>query len=374
MKKKEKVKINKKIKISIMMALIGIVCILGGLCFIELQINEVMTEEKVMYDYTQTNGVQYAVNLSPNEVYDTDKLPEGQIYLTEFLKDINTYFTSTFKGSEAATIEGEYEIVARVAGYMTEKEVKTDVWSKDFILSPKQSFKGEGTDYKVEKTVNINYHSYDEFAKAVAEVSKVNLPMELRIIMTGNISAKTPYEVVEKPIQTSVVIPLGNSYFAITAEGEVENKDSIKEVAEVIVSPNQKKITTYGVLIGATLLIFIGVLLGIEESTVVDRNRKNIRKIFTNHGSRMIGVDEILESGYKTTYRVKGIEDLIKIADEIEKPLLYKHSEDEIEINKFYVMDKDTLYTWEIQLQEKGIINRQVQEKTSQESEINIEL
>lgn len=363
---------DKKMKVTLMIVLVGIVVILGILCFRGFGATETIQEEKILYEYTQANGVEYAVNLKPNEVYEVDKLPEGQMYLTEFVKDINTYFTSTFTGSEAATIKGEYEIVAQVAGYVTEQEIKTDVWSKNFVLVPKQSFEGEGTDYKVEKTVSVNYQSYDEFARAVAEVTKVNLPMELRVIMTGNMSANTAYGVVEKPIQTSVVIPLGSSYFTMTTDGEAENKDSMKETVEIIVPVGGTMMIIYGILIGVVIIVFIGICLLVGELNLEDTNRKKIKRILTTYGSRMIGVDDIAEEGYKTTYKLKSIEDLIKIADEIEKPLLYKYRKDELQINNFYVMDEDVLYTWRIELETE--VKQKVQETIHEENHTEIGL
>lgn len=44
------------------------------------------------------------------------------------------------------------------------------------------------------------------------------------------------------------------------------------------------------------------------------------------------------------TYRAKSIDDLVRIADEIGKPIMYKYSPDYKEIDKFYIINGDEVY------------------------------
>ena len=45
---------------------------------------------------------------------------------------------------------------------------------------------------------------------------------------------------------------------------------------------------------------------------------------------------------------VKSIEDLVKISDDIEKPILYRYRVDYKEINKFYVIHDDNNFVFDL--------------------------
>jgi hypothetical protein len=47
-------------------------------------------------------------------------------------------------------------------------------------------------------------------------------------------------------------------------------------------------------------------------------------------------------------FSVKSFEDLIKISDEIEKPIFYNYSENIGHMNKFYIINENTSYIYYI--------------------------
>lgn len=364
----KKIKVNLKIKNLLM---IGLIILLGGmglLYYEESQNIETTTEEKSVYDYTFDTQMKYAVNVFPNTLYSEEQLGEDQMYLTEFVKSIDTHFVTNFTGSESAKISGEYQIIAQVAGYITQQENKQDIWSKTFEISPLQTFQGEGKDFQVEKAAQVDYRSYNEFAKNISEATKVNASTELRVMMTGKMTVETPYEILEYPIQSTILIPLENSYFAVTKVKPEEVKESVKET--VTLPSDQKHMTNYLVGMGMTLLLFLGVAFLTEPLTAEDLKKQKIRKLFTNYGSRMVGVDQIEESKYTTKYTVSSLSDLIKIADELEKPLLYRAHRDITQITSFHVMQGEIIYTYEV----KSIQSLKLQDKSPLETEqISIE-
>lgn len=342
-----KIKVDKKVK-----SFIGIVCIVGVMILSALTIKEwkaagTAEEEKINYTYNYTMGTDYSVNLRPNILYTEERLPEGQNYITEFVDRINVNFKTAFQGDGKAKVEGNYEIIAQVAGYEKKEDALQDIWIKEYILIPNQTFTGN-EDYTFEKYIKVDYNQYNNFSKTVVETTKINLPTELRVIMRGNFVADTDYGKIEKPIQTSVVVPLGSNYFTIAKQGEVAEEDALKETITVPVPTNEKLIALYISGIVVVIALFISIMLFTTSPTVVEIQRKYIEKIFTTHGSRMVALDEIGDKSYEQTYQVHSIEDLVKIADELEKPIIYKYNKKQYEVREFYVIDKENIYTYEV--------------------------
>lgn len=341
----KKIKLNPTIKYIVSILLIISIVFLGMQALKESKNVVTQQEEKIHYEYTYGTDINYAVNLVPNILYDTEKLYEDEIYISEFIKSINVNFKAHFKGSETTEIKGNYEIIAQLAGYVTQREEKQDIWTKDFTLVPSTAFEGQDT-YELEKLTMVDYHTYNQLATAIIEASKVSLPVELRIMMKGELVADNAYKKVTQPIASTLVIPLGSTYFNITKLGVGETTDAVKEVIETPLPPNTKAIVGYVAGMVVLIVLLVAMWLCTVKPDSVDLRRKQIKKILTTHGSRMVAVDEIVEGEYKANYEVKSIEDLVKIADELEKPIIYAYNRNELKITTFYVMDKENRYIY----------------------------
>lgn len=342
-----KIKISKSMKLIISILLIAGIGILGVLALGEGKSTSNIEEEKIKYQYTYGTNIDYTVNLVPNILYGENKLPEDQTYITEFIKDISTGFKIDFSGQGAADIQGDYEVVAQVVGYTSQQETKQEIWKKEFVLANKEPFTAK-ENYTLEKVVTIDFHKYNELSKAIIEASKVNVPVELRVVMRGNLVATNTYGTINKPIETSLILPLGSNYFTIVEAGVGKNTESIKETIQIPVPMNKKMIGLYIGGIVVLLIALAGVWLLTTLPTEEDLRRKGINKILTEHGSRMVAVEEIPKINCKEHYEVGSIEDLVKIADELEKPLLYKYSKEPLDIKKFYVMDENVRYSYQL--------------------------
>lgn len=368
-----KIKLDTKIKGAIIIGLIILIGVLGLGYIQQLQKEDTVEEEQTVYEYTYNTDIKYAVNLIENALYEEEKLGEDQIYLAEFIRSINNHFTVSFTGSEESEISGQYKIEAQVAGYTTQriedKEVKQDIWNKSFELVPVQNFKGKGTSYETQKTVEVDYKSYNEFAKTIIEATKVNAPAELRIKVIGQMDIQTPYEFIEKPIEILTTMPLEGSYFTITVQGEEAVEDSIKEKVTVTLPPDQRTRVLYLVGIGVIVLVAVLILGFTTAPTGEDKRIKEIKQLLTNYGSRMVGVKAIEDEGYDKYYEVKSLEDLVKIADELEQPLLYENNRDMLAIQKFYVIDSGSVYSYQLEkISRKGAVTTEKGETTPTET------
>lgn len=346
-----KIKISNSTKWIISAVLVVCIGVLGIFILKNSKHAATTQQERIKYQYTYGTGVDYAVNLKPNILYEENKLLEDQTYIAEFINNISANFRIKFEGQGDADIQGEYSVIAQITGYTHQEEVKKDIWKKEFVLAEPKAFEGKET-YNLEKAITINFHQYNALSKAIIEASKVNIPVELRVTMRGNLVATNAHGTINKPIETSLILPLGSNYFTISKAGVGENVEAIKEIAQVPMPTSKKVVGLYigGIILAGLLLA--GVWLLTSAPTEEDLRRRDINKILTAHGSRMVGVDEIIETSYKEDYEVGNIEDLVKIADELEKPLIYQYSKEVLDIDRFYVMDQEVRYSYRVKPKE----------------------
>jgi hypothetical protein len=103
-----------------------------------------------------------------------------------------------------------------------------------------------------------------------------------------------------------------------------------------------------GILI-VTLLIFL--LFG-TKSAEVDIFVKKLKKIFKKHGTRLVALNSEIIGGEVFQNKVRRMEDLVRVSDELGKPIVYKHSENYKENSKFWVIDENRYYLFELEVEE----------------------
>ena len=342
----KKLKINKLLRIILIAAVVLMFCALSFLLYREAKVPKI--EEKVakIYTYTHKSSADYKVLLKPNSLYTGDSLGEGQYYIANYVDAIQNTFNYEFKGEAPANIAGYYEIAAVVEGYtIVEKEHKT-IWKKKFTLVPKTDFAVNDTILSLSETVNIKLSEYSAFAGAIAEESKVQIPLQLNVYMDVNLKADTGKGIAEAKMTPVITIPLDARYFMIAESDEKEVPGSIEETQKIQIPPDKQKIRI--LIYGLAVLAFM--ILGLTLFTEAIRKSSftmKLDKIFKQHGSRLVALNsELPAASLDNCSIVRSIEDLVRVADEIGKPIMYEYSEDYRDMVHFYVLDDKRTYIY----------------------------
>ncbi|SES87119.1 hypothetical protein SAMN05660297_00794 [Natronincola peptidivorans] len=343
-----KIKINKKLKITLMimniLALIPIAVFLHQ----EVKVPKYAEERISLYDYHNRSGINYEVFLRPNVLYEEESLGAGKTYITEFVDYIDTSFTYEFQGESEAEVKGDYEIVAEIEGYTGHEETYKTIWRKGYILSPKKTFQEKDRIVAIKEDVTLDIHGYNEFAGNVIEASKITSSVKLTVLMNINMEATTDKGPVAEQMSSSITIPLNTNHFEISGSPINERSGSIQDTIEVQLPIDRKKVILYGGLIGF-LLILLSFLIfftkGREKKSVLE---KTINQIFKKHGDRLVALNTEVEAISKNFSEVKSIEDLVRIADELGKPIMYKYSSSLNDIGRFYILDETKVFILDI--------------------------
>lgn len=345
----KKLKLNPIIKWSCALVLCGIGAWIGINSYKASGKVETVTTEKTRYNYNIDTEARYAVNIIPNEVFDTDKMPEGELYFPKLIRSINTFFATSITSSESVEMKGHYEINLQLASYITQDEVKKDLWTKNYILSPRKSFNYTGEGYQLERFAEVDYPTYKAILEQLAEIVGANGTTEMRVRYQGEVELITPHGTFQKPLDASIIIPIGGSYFTITKEGGGTIADEVKDTETMTLPVANTTLVRDIIGIVVCLLGAVALLVFTTAPTAEDKRKKKITAMFQQHGSRMVGVDHVDLTSYKIQYSVNSLDDLVKIADELERPVLYCNNRDKYQIINFYTLDKDVAYIYTIE-------------------------
>ena len=133
-------------------------------------------------------------------------------------------------------------------------------------------------------------------------------------------------------------------------------KGTVTETEEVAVPIDRAKLSLLAVLM-LLLIVAIPVLLFIiKEPDELTLLRKKNNGLLKNYGSRMVAMKEIPSFESCRLYQVYSIKDMIKIADEVQRPIIYIPDESTLYVyNELLIINENIAFTAGIPHNNQGL-------------------
>ena len=337
-------RLHKRLVLTILMILL-----LGN---IGLIINEVMKDEtteetKVAASFSNTPEISYKVFLKENALFDGTVQPEETGYFSALIDHIEVIFNNKYQGVKGAEYKGDYTITGEIIGWEAGTEEPTPAWMKKFNISAKKPFRTKDGELKLSQNANINYNNFNAFVKQVGEVTGYNASCTMKVTMKVNYTITTAEGEVTGNMQPTLLIPLGESYFKITKSDTEEIKNDISKTIDVPVPVDYVKISLF-LTLGLLCLIMMSIINSSVEPTLTDIHRKRINKLMKAHGNRIAAVETNLIGESLSLCYVHSMDDMIKISDEIERPIFYVFQNDINELKEFFIIEREKAYIYKV--------------------------
>ena len=343
-KKVKRLSMNKSLRNVLVMLSAAAILFCTYMIFVTQKYQKYAEVKSSVYSYSNKSNVNYEVFLIPNNIYTQKSIEEGSIYITKLIDYINTSFKYEFSGEKIAQVNGKYNIVAVLEGFLPGDSIDKAIWRKEYTLLPDTGFKEENKRVYIESKIPINIKSYFAFIEAANQTAEVNFLTKLSIKWNVSMEAKTDKGIIKENLSPKMEIPLGSKYFQVGGKLSEEKSGNIEETMKVVSPFYNKKLVFYSVASGIGLIALLFLIFftsGKAELSMLDKKR---RQIFKEHGNRLAGICCDMTNLSKFIIEVLSIDDLVKIADDIGKPILYKNNINEKEINNFYVIDEEKIY------------------------------
>jgi hypothetical protein len=341
-----KLKINKNIRLGLTVIVIIAILIFSYLIYKEAYNPGFEEQTRAVYSYKNIGSINYSVYLKPNNLYTQSRLEEGKLYITEFIDYIDINFNYEFTGDRAADIKGDYSITAKVKGFTGGGEGVTNIWERDFPIVQHNRINTNDANVSINENVKLNLNEYIAFAREIKEATKISSQTTLTLSMNVNIKGTTDKGDFEELIIPNLVIPLDVMMFEITGDNIIDKPGAIEENIQVQQAVNKNLIIVYGIILFVFVIALIILIFFTAVAPIKDPIEKEIDRIFKKHGDRLVALNSDID--IKKAIVVKSIEDLVKISDDIEKPILYRYRVDYKEINKFYVIHNDNNFVFDL--------------------------
>ncbi|WP_424659019.1 DUF5305 family protein [Desulfofundulus sp.] len=329
----------------------ALACLIAGLIFLYRGLTCVSYVKKAfpVYTYRQEAKVDYRVYFKPNELYQGNSLGAGKVYVSNFVDYINSFFTYRFTGDQEAVFHGSYQVTGIMEALTTREKQNKCLWQREFILQPRTPFAGNGKEMAIQQVVPIRFSEYYDFAKRVNREAEL-APDEIRLTVKWAVAieAVTGRGTVREYLTPTMVIPVGSRAFEIGGQLLKIEPGALQITRKVPAGTGRGTLINAGILTGASLLLLILLLVFTEGVKKTETPlQKEIRQILKKYGERIALVDgEIkIDDGL---IAVKSMEDLVRIADELSKPVIYRPVVSAAQVPVFYVLDKTGAYVYRL--------------------------
>ncbi len=292
--------------------------------------------------------IDYEVFLEPNILYNEESIQRDQLYITDFIDYINTTLKFNFIGEREAKISGNYDITAVIEGYEVREELERTIWKKEYVLKENKAFNVESDSFGVLEPITIDLNEYSENVDQIKEEVRINSLLKLTIFWNIDIDVENEYGKINKVLTPTMVIPLKETYFEITGDLAIEETGSIDKMTQVEVTYNKYLfILYYFIIIFSASSIVVLYFFTKEKPKLEDFDKKQ-KEIFRKHGNRLVALNNEVDKPSDGYGQVKSIDDLVRIADEIGQPIMYKYCEDRRKISSFFVMNENKIFFYNL--------------------------
>ncbi len=342
-----KLKIHKKSK-KILILIFALLLVLSSLqLFFILSAPKNAKTETILYQSNCEPKISYQVFIRPNEVYSGTVLSEGGIYSKKLLDYIKSDFNISYSGSKNVPLDIEYQMLATVNGYKAGNDQNEKIyWSKSFPLTEKKNIPNQEGTWNGKESVAFSLAAYDAFAVRAKDITGMNVNSELLVSMTGKVTAHIGDKNLETPFQVAVQMPLLEDTFQISAKNSDPVQKNIKEMSDSPIKFNKFRFFSYSFLFVISITGLLTMLFFTRDLNPQEMTEKRVNSIIKNYGSRIVALQNIPKMNYRQHYKVHSMKDLIKIADELQKPIFYEADPiKQVKNYEFYVIDNDALYS-----------------------------
>lgn len=301
-----------------------------------------------VFSYINKSTINYNVDVDANSIYNKNNIGEGNIYISDYVQGINTTLKYNFNSDKEADISGTYEAVIVFDQLIGNDKNSKILNSYREEVIPKTEFKFKGKSGEQKKEFSLDFKKYSTMLKDANNKSGLNISGKISLVWNISIKGNSDSGAINETLAPKLEIPLGEKYFEIGSNLTADKKGSIEKSTKII-SPNYKKLIYIfsGLIIGSALILMYLLIFTLPKRCVRVSAEKTL-KVLKNYKERLVALKEDPTDGNEIIISVMAMDDLVKIADDLEKPIFYTYSSNIEEVTSFYIIENRRIYLLQV--------------------------
>jgi len=285
----------------------------------------------------------YSVFLKPNSTQDSEELGPGSVYYENLVEGIEARFSYNFTTDSDAQIDGWYNITADL--------VAGDLLRERTLLVPRTPF-DSGDSSRVNLTFEIAIDRAAQLARIeeMADEKGIRADDDPTVTYTAHVEAEafTETERVKQIMDPNLVVPLTGETFTLSGN-RTPLRNGVVRIDEErpingVDSKRRNLIVATVILVFTAPLFAMATVAGVQRDDALAREAQRIRRKYRKRisdaspGSSGLPGQEVVAVG--------SIADLLRVSEELLKPIIYCELTKQGEQHVFYTVDGLTRYQY----------------------------
>ena len=313
---------------------------------IYLQKENMNTETKQIYKYTNKYNYDYKINLISNKYMTNEEIADkGLAYVTDLIDNIELNLNYDYTADKSSAIKGTYSIIGKMQAVYTKNGEEQKIWEKEETLLEEKSLSTTSNKLSINEKLILDLKDKNNLINSFKQQLGMSINAKYTVILKINTNTVIEEKEVTNEVKPSINIDLAEKTTKLSGENNTSNTEYIAKEYKVSKESNVIKI-----IINLIFAIIGIVILRYAIKTPVANTVRNEYKLELNRILR-ICQDKIVKVSTKPNDEgtevvfVKDFGEIFKVSEELFKPILY-YEEKEKEEAWFSVISGKSTYRY----------------------------
>ena len=282
------------------------------------------TKEEI-YSYTNKFSYGYQVNLLPNKYIEEPSLGMNEIaYVTDLIDNISLDVNYNYNSDIESTINYTYSIKGVLSGIYTKDGDEQKVWTRQYALKEPTENIVTGKNFDIKENLVLDLKEQNKLVRDFEQEIGITVDTTYNVILEVEANTEVDGEQVNNKCISSLVIDLGKKTTTINGENNKEDTQYVsKEIEQQVLTNPASKVAS-----GILFVISIAMLYYINTHTVAMNKTRNefrleLNRILRLCQDKIVQVSSNLDVDTTNVIDVKDFGEIVKVSEELFKPILY---------------------------------------------------
>lgn len=300
-----------------------------------------------IYEYNNKFSYSYNVNVLDNNYITNDDMFGANAYITDLIDTVPIDMKYTYDASQSSDILYSYQIVGNLEVNYSKDGEEQKIWKKTDILVPMKEANISSNKIEVNENIDLNLR---EKIKTIKNFTQ-ELSMQVNATYTVLLEISTITNILGQQVvnvySPDVVFEIGSKTTSVKTNVEDTAKPQV--VSKMINQSEEKVPVKTGIITGiivVSAILLILILTKTQNSNIVRNEYKiELNRILKGCEEKIVEVKEKIDIDGQNLVSVKEFEEIIKVSEELFKPILYWNNDKEEE-SWFCVLGNNIAYRY----------------------------
>ena len=311
-----------------------------------LQEENMSTKTKEIYKYTDKFNYDYKINLVKNKYMQDEEVEDKTLaYVTELIDNIDMNLNYEYFASQNSDLYYIYSIEGKMQVLYNKNGEEQKIWERTDNLLKEKTERISGSDLKINEKLVLDLKDKNELLNEFKQQLGMNIDAKYTLYLKVKVLTSVEQKDIKDEYISTINIDLAEKTTKISGENNTEKTEYISKEYKVREEQNV-------VIIAIDLVVIVAAAISLRHS-LKSKVVNKVRNEYKYELNRILKIcqDKIVEISTKPSDEeqeivlVKDFGEIVKISEELFKPILY-YNEKEDEEAWFSVMSGKTSYRY----------------------------